>query len=184
MSRRLIKRYLPDHGKIRDHKHLRFFGKLLHDPHLWHLNRRSVSGACAVGLFSAFVPIPFQMALAAGIAMVVRVNLPIAASLVWITNPVTMPPIFYIAYKIGAWILREPERKFSFELSFEWLANGLHTVWQPFLLGCFVLGTLSAATGYALARRLWRWRVVVDWQARGKLRQQRKLAQQDRDTPL
>lgn len=180
MPRRLIKRYLPEQGKIKEHKHLRFFGRLLHDPFLWHLNRRSVAGAFAVGLFAAFVPIPFQMVLAAAIAVPVRVNLPIAVSLVWLTNPLTMPPLFYLAYKIGAWILRQPENEFSFELSVEWLAHGLQANWAPFLLGCFVLAVASSALGYALALRLWRWKVAVDWKARVRARQQRQQLQRQK----
>jgi len=78
MPKKFIKRYLPDHEKIRNHKSLnKIFGTLLHDPNLLHLNRRSVSGAMAVGLFLAFVPLPIQMGLAAGIAILIRVNLPI-----------------------------------------------------------------------------------------------------------
>ena len=108
MPRKLIKRYLPDHKKIREHKHLRFLGALLHDPNILHLNRRSVSGAFSLGLFVAFIPVPFQMVLSALGAIFFRVNLPIAVGLVWVTNPLTMPPLFYFAYKVGTWILQVP----------------------------------------------------------------------------
>ena len=74
MAKKLIRRYLPDPHKIRDHKHLRLFGTLLHDPNLWHLNRRSVSGAFAVGLFMAFVPMPFQMIPAAALAILLSTS--------------------------------------------------------------------------------------------------------------
>jgi hypothetical protein len=174
MPRRLIKRFLPDHRKIRDHKHLRMFGTLLHDPNLWHLNRRSASGAFFVGLLVAFVPIPFQMVLAAAVAIIARVNLPISVSLVWLTNPLTMPPLYYSAYRLGAWMLQTPKGKFNFELSFDWLANGLAAIWEPFLLGCFVMGTLSAIIGYILVDRLWRWKVIADWEHRIRIRNARK----------
>ena len=98
MPKRFLKRYMPKEHDIRNHKHMRYFGKLLHDPNIWHLNRRSVAGAFSVGLFMAMVPVPFQMILAAAAAIPCRVNLPISVGLVWITNPLTMPAIFYFCY--------------------------------------------------------------------------------------
>lgn len=155
--------------KVRDHKHLKIFGKLLHNPNLWQLNRYSISTAFSVGLFVAFVPIPFQMVLSAAIAIIVRANLPISVVLVWLTNPLTMPPIFYSAFKVGAFILGIPPRGFNFELSFEWLTSGMSAIWQPFLLGCFVCGTFFAITGNVIVRLMWRYNVNKDWAAR-KLR--------------
>jgi uncharacterized protein (DUF2062 family) len=81
--------------EIKGHKNLSFLGEKLHDPNLWHLNRRSVSAAFAIGLFAAWIPTPGQMVIAAIIALYFRANLPISVALVWITNPLTMPPMFY-----------------------------------------------------------------------------------------
>ncbi len=170
MPRRLIKRFLPDPHKIRDNKYLKLFGDLLHSPNLWHLNKRSVSGAFSVGLFSAFIPLPMQMLIAAAGAIVFRVNLPIASGLVWITNPVTIPPVFYFAYKIGATILGVPIQSTHFHLSLEWMESELIAVWQPFLLGCFISATVSAVAGNVLARLLWRLMVVRSWTERKRLR--------------
>jgi uncharacterized protein (DUF2062 family) len=150
---------MPDHKKIREHKHLKCFGTLLHDPNLWHLNRRSVSGAFAVGIICAWIPIPFQMLIAAAAAIVVRVNLPIAVGLVWVTNPLTMPPMFYFAYKLGAWILGTPTGKFHFELSFDWLMAELGHIGEPFLLGCLIMGVTSALVSYFVVRLFWRFHV-------------------------
>ena len=110
MPRRLFKRYMPDPESIRSQKSLRFLGKLTHDPNLWHLNRHSVSRAMAAGLFAAFIPMPMQMLLAAGLAVWIRSNLPISVGLVWLTNPITMPPVFYCTYKLGAWLMQVPPR--------------------------------------------------------------------------
>lgn len=181
MPKKLIKRFMPDHTKIREHKHLRFFGTLLHDPNLFHLNRRSASGAFAVGLFMAFVPLPTQMLMAAATAILFRVNLPISVVLVWLTNPVTIPPMFYFAYLLGTWILGEPVHmeQSSFELSYEWLKQELGVIWQPFLLGCFVAGSVSALLGYFGIRGLWRLHLVRHYQERKLKRQQREASKDD-----
>lgn len=174
MPRRIIKRFLPDHNTLFKHKHLRILGPLIENPYLLHLNRRSVSGAFAVGLFLAWVPVPFQMALSAITAVLVRVNLPISVALVWVSNPITMPPLFYFAYKLGAWALGTKPNQFDFELSFTWLANSLSAIWEPFLLGCFIMGCLSALLGSLAIRGLWRFKVVQRWNERKSQRLQRK----------
>ena len=166
MPRKLLKRFMPKHDTIRNHKNLKFFGTLLHHPNLWHVNRRSIAGAFAVGLFIAFVPLPFQMVLAAAAAIALHVNLPISVTLVWISNPLTIPVLFYIAYKVGAWMLGVTIQNVSFELSIEWLSSQAAVVWQPFLFGCFVLGVFSAAIGYLFIHSFWRLRVIKNWQSR------------------
>lgn len=160
MPKKIIKKYMPDHQTIKDHKHLKIFGKLLHDGNLWHLNRRSVSGAFAVGLFCAFVPIPSQMILAAAIAIIVRVNLPISVALVWISNPLTMPPLFFAAYKFGAYLIGHEAIENHYELTLEWLSAQLDLIWQPFLLGCFLFGLISATIGFFGIRLLWRLHII------------------------
>lgn len=165
---------MPDHRVIREHKYLQFFGDRLHDANLWHFNRRSVSGAFAIGVFCAFVPIPFQMILAAAIAIMTRVNLPISVALVWISNPVTMPPMFYAAYKLGVYLIGcEPLEK-DFILSWQWMSTQMTFIWEPFLLGCLVLGTMAAVISYFAIRLLWRLHVIRHIQER-RLRR-KKLA--------
>lgn len=173
MPRKVIKRYLPNHHKLRENKYLKVFGDVLHEPGLWHLNKRSVAGAFSVGLFTAFVPLPMQMLIAAAGAILFRVNLPISAGLVWITNPVTIPPIFYFAYRLGTMILDVPARSVEFELSVAWLQSELTAVWQPFLLGCFLLALGGGIAGNILARLLWRAMVVRSWTERKRLRRKK-----------
>jgi len=161
---------MPDHDTVKNHKHLQIFGKLLHSPNLFHLNRRSVSGSFANGLFMAFMPVPFQMVLAAAGAIIFSVNLPLSIALVWITNPLTIPPIFYGAYKVGAWIMGTNAGEFNFELSYDWLMTGLSEIWQPFLLGCLVCGVTAGALGYLSIRLFWRYHIIKEWRKRGKKR--------------
>ncbi len=159
MPKKFIRRYLPDHNKIKSHKHLKCFGALLHEPNLWHLNRRSVSGALFLGLICAWIPVPFQMMIAASVAILAGVNLPISIASVWLTNPLTMGPMFYFAYTIGAWVLDSPTHNFLFELSFDWLMIELAHIWKPFLLGCLICGLVSGITGFLAIRVLWRFHI-------------------------
>jgi uncharacterized protein (DUF2062 family) len=166
MAKHLIKRFTPNHEAIRNHRHLRVFGRLLHDPNLWHMNRRSAAGAFAVGLFMAFMPVPFQMVLAAGAAIIVRVNLPLSVALVWLSNPLTMGPIFYFAYLVGTAFLGQPPPPAAFDPADGALLSDLNGIWSPFLLGCLVCGAVSALLGYLVIRGLWRWHVIKNLRRR------------------
>ena len=116
------------------------------------------------------------MVLGAVGAIIWRVNLPISAGLVWLTNPVTIPPVFYFAYKLGTWILNTPLRKgITFELSLQWIMGELTVIWQPFLLGCFVLGAASAVLGNMMIRLMWRMH-VVRYLKRKRLKRQQSMA--------
>lgn len=170
MPKKFIKKIMPDHTRVREHPHLQMFGKWLHDPGIWHLNRRSASGAFAVGLFMAFVPLPIQMLLAAMAAILLRVNLPLSVALVWITNPLTIPPMFYFAYKVGALLLGTPEHEFAPQLNLDWLLNETGAIWEPLLLGCTVTGAVSALIGYSAIRLLWRMRIVKHYRLRKQAR--------------
>jgi uncharacterized protein (DUF2062 family) len=167
MAKHFIRRITPNHATISKHRHLQIFGKRLHDPNLWHINRRSSAGAFAVGLFIAFVPIPFQMVLAAGAAIILRVNLPLSVVLVWVTNPVTIPPICLFAYLVGTWVLGTPASANDFVFTLAWFENrGLEDIWAPFLLGCLICGGISSIIGYSLIRGLWRMHAVRQWEKR------------------
>jgi uncharacterized protein (DUF2062 family) len=186
MARKFLKKITPDPKKVTENRFLKIFGKLIHDPGLWHLNRYSASGAFAVGLFMCFMPIPFQMVIAAGLAILFRVNLPLSLIVCWVTNPITIPPMFYFAYLVGTWVLSWPPSEFDFELSFEWLGNELVHIWQPFLLGCFICATVASFIGYHAISLSWRYHVVMAWKARQqkwkeKLLQTLHLDQDDRE---
>lgn len=177
MPRKLLKRWLPDPKKVREKPGLQFLGTLLHDPNLFLLNRQSVSLAFMVGLFVCFLPVPGQMPLAATAALLMRCNLPLAVSLVWLTNPVTMPVLFFAAYKAGAWMLGRPPTHFSFELTWDWLSTGFLTIWKPLLLGCLTFGIGSGLAGYLLIQGFWRWHVADRWKQRGERRRKKDLGQ-------
>ncbi|MDZ7686588.1 MAG: DUF2062 domain-containing protein [Gammaproteobacteria bacterium] len=164
------RRYLPSREQVRSIRALRFLGEVVFEPNLWHFNRHSVSFALFVGLFCAFLPIPFQMVVAVIGCIWIRCNIPISIALVWISNPLTMPAIFFATYKFGTWILGQPDQVSRVNLSFEWLSAQLSVVWAPLLLGSLIAGLLSGSLAFIIARLWWRWRVSKEWSKRREAR--------------
>jgi uncharacterized protein (DUF2062 family) len=67
---------------------------------------RSKAGGVGLGVFIAFTPtVGVQMPIAFGAATILGVNSPLAVAMAWLTNPVTVPPVYYFEYRIGAWML-------------------------------------------------------------------------------
>lgn len=180
MPRKLIKKYLPHPKIITGNRLIRLLGPRLHDPSLWHINRKSFSGAIAVGVFFAFMPVPFQMLLAALAAISLRFNILVAVPTVWISNPITLAPMFYFCYRIGAAILDIHADNFNFELSFNWVVTGMLDIWQPLLLGCLVVGLVSATASYWLMQFLWRYHLLTRIKNRRERRRRRKLESRQR----
>ena len=172
MPKRTLRQLSPSPAKLREIKSLKILGDWIYEPRLWHINRYSASMAFFVGLFVAFVPLPGQMIIAAFLAFLLRCNLPLSIGLVWITNPATMPAIFFLSYKVGAMIIDVPMQELEFELSFRWLAEGMGGVWQPLLLGSLTCGLFFGSLGYFVISMLWRIRVARQWKARKRKRLQ------------
>ena len=170
MPKKFIRRVLPDHNTIKNQKALRLFGSILHEPNLWHLNRRSAAGALGIGLFFAFWPVPFQMWLSAATAIPLRVNLPLSVATVWITNPFTMPPIFYGAYKVGATVLGVETKHFEFQFTWQWVVDSITTIGPAFVVGCAICSVFFGLVGYFGLNWLWRFSVRKAWQARAAKR--------------
>lgn len=177
-----IKRYLPHPHKIRDHKHLQIFGKRLADPNIWHLNRHSVATAFSIGLFWAYIPTPGQMPLAALFSILFKANLPIAVALVWVSNPLTSAPMFFFAYKIGAWVLGQPVKAVQFEATFSWFFYEMRSILVPALLGSVICGLGLAILSNIFIRLIWRYSIIRAWKARLRRRKakQRRMARRQR----
>ena len=124
--------------------------------------RRSAPSACSARL-SLFL---FQMLLAA--ASAIPFELICRCPLVWfrVSNPITMPPMFYLCYLVGNAILQQTATIVAFELSWEWLGRSISTIGPAFILGCLILGTLSSLIQYIAIRLLWRRSVVKAWRNR------------------
>jgi uncharacterized protein (DUF2062 family) len=104
------------------------------------------------------------------VGMLLRANLPISITLVWISNPFTIPPMIYFSYEMGALLLHTKPQKFHIEVTFRWLYHEFTHIALPLLVGSFVLGMLFALIGNLCVRLGWRCAVVKAWKKRQKKR--------------
>ncbi len=183
MAKKFLRKLLPHPDVITRNRGIRLFGPRLQDPSLWHINRRSFSQAVAVGMFCAFIPVPFQMVIAAAAAIWIRANMLVAVSLVWISNPFTMGPLYFFCYLIGAKMLGLEPQRFHFELSFDWLLTGLERIWEPFLLGCFTVGAISSLVSYLAVRILWRLHILAHIKERAQRLHNRHRQRHGEESP-
>jgi len=156
-------------------------GKWLQNPAIWHLHRNSVSKAFLIGLFWMAIPIPSQMIFAAITAIIFRAHLPLSVVLVWITNPLTITPIFYFNYLVGTYLLgHESAEAFHFELSLEWMMTTLGDLWLPLFLGSFVVGIVLGIIGYLTINLIWRLQVLKSWKNRRRRKWSKKFKLQSK----
>ncbi|MDH4107467.1 MAG: DUF2062 domain-containing protein [Gammaproteobacteria bacterium] len=156
MPRRFFRKFALNRERFRRQWYLSPFEHLLHDHNLWGIRRRTVVPAFSLGLLVAYFPFPGHPLFAALLALLFRVNIPIAALTTFVSNPLTMGPMYFLAYRAGLFLLGTEPQPFAFELSMDWVMQRFVTIWQPMLVGCVLLGSLLALAGYIVLDLLWR----------------------------
>ncbi|NNC56423.1 MAG: DUF2062 domain-containing protein [Woeseiaceae bacterium] len=156
MPRRFFRKFAFKRHHMSQQWFMAPFQHLLHDHRLWGIRRRWVVPAFATGLFVSFLPFPGHMLISALSALALRVNIPVAAVSTWVSNPLTVGPIYYFAYRLGAVLLGIPPQPFEMELSLNWVTHTFVNIWQPMLLGSVILGCAAALVGYVTLDILWR----------------------------
>ncbi len=184
MPRKHFRKYLPSHASITGNRFIAWFGPWLRHHNLWHLNRQSVAGGVAAGLFAGLVPGPLQIFCGAILSIVFRVNLPVAALMTLYTNPLTIVPLYYIAYRYGALVTMADAQDampaaFSTEgLAWsEWipaLLDWMVAMGKPLAVGLPLLGITLAAIGYLLVDNAWKIYVRLAWDRRARQRKTTK----------
>ena len=115
----------------------------------------------------------FWLRFAALAALALRVNIPVAALTTFVSNPLTMGPMYYLAHRVGLALLGLEPRPFNFELSWTWMQEGFLNNWQPLMLGCFLLGSIAAGVGYLALDLVWR-ASIADYLAKRRARRREK----------
>ena len=167
-----VKRWtkLPTRDELMASRWLRPFATYLSSPLVWRFNRRGVARGAALGLFAGFAVPVAQTPFAALCAVAARANLPVAALTTFITNPLTVPFIYYFAYVVGRTVLRaRTDSVFAVAADagvFERTLNWVVTLAGPTYLGLLIFAVIGAATGFAAVQIGWRIWVSQKWQRR------------------
>lgn len=169
---RWLKGHIPTRDTVGQYRLLRPFASHLRHPSLWRLNRRSVPRAVALGLFVAVIIPVMHTFVAAILAIPARANVAIAAALTLVVNPLTIPPLYVAAYRIGSWELHYDARvvstsaaeRFSSELSR--MLFWLHHASGPIAIGILTIAASVALVGYVAAALLWKLRSGRRWRRR------------------
>ena len=180
MPRKFFRRFLPDGDAVRANRYLGWLGRWLHHPNLWHLNRDSVAGGVAIGLFAGLVPGPLQMLAAALLAVPLKKNLPVALATTLYTNPFTIAPLYVLAYEYGRLLLGANHPPAGIQ-PYEWdwghwidslraLAEWMLALGKPLAVGLPALALTLAAAGYFAVQVAWRAYVIHAWRSRRKRR--------------
>lgn len=190
MPRKYFRKFLPSHDVVKQNRHIARLGPWLQHHNLWHLHRRSVAGGIAVGLFAGLIPgsNPVQFTVAALLAIAFRVNLPLAVVVTLYSNPFTIVPLYFTAYKLGQFAMLRttdgglPPLALSLQDVglLEWLPaafNWLTSVGRPLLIGLPLLAVLLAVAGYFIVNWAWQLHVRYEWYRRRRRRESRNTGQ-------
>lgn len=173
---RWLTRHIPSRDTIHEHRLLRPFAPHLANSSVWRMTRRSVPRGVALGLFVAVIIPVMHTVFAALLAIPARANVAIAAGITLVVNPLTIPPMYYAAYRIGSWELHHEAplvnaaaaERFSSELSR--LLFWVHQASGPIALGVLTIAVAAAVIGYLAAMLGWRLWAGSRWRQRRALR--------------
>lgn len=154
MSKRFFTKWLPTRESVEGNTHLRWLRPLFARPWLWHLNRRTVALGLAVGVFIGFIiPMGFQAPIAAAFAVWLRGNLAAAILSTLVTNPFTVAPVYFAAYRLGAFLTGVEATGWSSQVS---VVGKIAAVGGPLMLGLVIMGAVGGALAYFGTHALWR----------------------------
>lgn len=175
-----MKASLPTQEELSRHRWLGPIAHRVADPALWRLRAEPVARGVAIGVFWAFVVPVAQILFAAAHCVWWRGNIPVAAGVTLITNPLTVGGWLWLAYHAGNWLLPGPAQAEPVTRSGDgWLA-WIGSIGAPTLVGMGSFAVGGALAGYLLTRagaQLWGWWRLRAAQSRRRRRQAQGGAQ-------
>jgi len=116
-------------------------------------NRKMVSRAVFIGLFIAFIPMPFQMLLVLAFVPFLKFNVPIGLAMCWISNPFTMPPMYYIEYLTGSFFLGSEVEPVVMTL--DWFSENIDNIFIPLYMGTLFYSVIVSSLAYWAVNHFW-----------------------------
>src|SRR5437868_13693954 len=171
-----VKRHIPTQESLQRNRLLRPFARHLGDPALWRMTRRSVPRAVALGLgIGVIIPL-MHTAVAAILAIPLRANVAVAAVCTLVINPLTIPAIYYAAFRIGSWELHhdaslvDPATAEQFSSELSRMLFWIHAASGRIALGVLTIAFVAAVIGYGVSALVWRWWLASKWRQRRQAR--------------
>jgi uncharacterized protein (DUF2062 family) len=147
--------------KTSEHKKLKeFIKKYKIPPQYLSTNRKMVSRAVLLGIFIAFIPMPMQMAAVLAFMPLFKFNVPIGLAMCWLSNPFTMPPMYYMEYLTGSFFLdMKPE---PVEMTLQWFSDNIDKIFIPLYTGTLFYSVFGSILAYWAVNHFWKGSVEKD----------------------
>jgi len=176
----LTDRFQPAVHRITHSPSVQRYAPALAEPGLWYLNRRSTARAIAIGLFCGLIPGPVQVPIALAVCLFVRANLPLSIVTTFYTNPLTIVPLYLLAYHYGALFLPHtpplrpgaatfaPPPGAGVVATLQALGDWMIGLGPPLALGLLLLAATLSAAGWITVHLAWRASTVLAWRKRAR----------------
>ena len=169
---RFIHRNTPSREEVLASPWLRPFGERVRHSELWRFTRRSVPRGVFAGLLvGIFLMVPgLQIVGAALLCVPLRGNIPIAAAMTFLSNPLTTPFFLYAAIEVGGRIGFHTDLTSFLALRGKslgtWLQWLLSDAAPALISGLLLIGFSMALVGYLVSLVGWRWWIGRKWRQR------------------
>ena len=147
---------------------------------LFRFQRQPLARGVAAGMFCGLIPGPLQMMGAAICCVLFRVNLPLALITTLYSNPLTIVPLYVLAFGIGSLILGNGDLDFTPPPDLVgmnpalWigdLAAWASSLGKPLFIGLIVLAASLSMLSHLAVRWGWRLWLIRQWRKRQWSRQ-------------
>ncbi|MDO5506360.1 MAG: DUF2062 domain-containing protein [Pseudoxanthomonas suwonensis] len=164
--RERLRRRLPTRESLSGNRWLRPLAPWLGERRLWHFSRRGVALGVALGVFFGFLVPLAQIPMSVGGAILLRANVPMAAVSTLVTNPATVGPLYFAAYRVGAALTGRRVPEAPEDLPGDANADSGRgpveralALGRPLFVGLLVFASIGAGLAYALVSAAWTLRV-------------------------